>query len=250
MVWDVACRETLYIISYMIEIRDLKKTFGTHMAVDGISLSIKKGSVFGILGPNGAGKTTMMKVIVGLDRPTSGSVRIDGRDPAVRQTRESIGFMPESPSFYDHLTGLEFLTFCGSLFHTQAMKHHEYLDLLKRVGIFEAKDAPICTYSKGMRQRLAFAQAIVNDPAYLFLDEPLDGLDPIGRRELKSIITALQKKGTTIVFNSHILFDTEELCDEIGILHHGSLLYSGPIEAFTKGQPLEERFVSVIQHLS
>jgi len=230
--------------------RNLTKSFGAYKAVDHISLTIKKGSIFGFLGPNGAGKTTTMKMLVGLAHVTKGTVRIEGKDPAEHATRERIGFMPESPYFYDHLTGHEFLAFCGDLFHTKRNTDNDYLDILKKVGIFEARNYMIKNYSKGMKQRLAFAQALVNDPDYIFLDEPLDGLDPIGRRELKKIITSLNREGATIFFNSHILFDTEELCDEIGILHRGALLYAGPIRDFTKGRSLEERFVASIEQLS
>ncbi|MBI2030254.1 ABC transporter ATP-binding protein [Candidatus Kaiserbacteria bacterium] len=234
----------------MIEISDLTKIYGNHTAVDGVSLTIKKGTVFGFLGPNGAGKTTTIKMLVGLDKPTDGTVRVGGKDPAHYPTREAIGFMPESPVFYDHLTGYEFLKFCGDLFHAKSRSQSHYFDILKKVGLSEARDQMIKQYSKGMRQRLAFAQAIVNDPDYLFLDEPLDGLDPIGRRELKKIIKSLNKDGMTIFFNSHILFDTEELCDEIGILNRGSLIYSGPIAEFTKGHSLEEQFVTSIEKIS
>ncbi|MCI0557554.1 MAG: ABC transporter ATP-binding protein [Nitrososphaera sp.] len=231
----------------MIEIKDLTKSFYGRKVVDGISLTIKRGTIFGFLGPNGAGKTTTMKMIVGLERPDSGTVCIGGASPAEFSTRERIGFMPESPYFYDHLTGLEFLQFCADLFHPMSHTVDQYIHILKKVGLFEAKDYMINTYSKGMKQRLAFASAIVNDPDYLFLDEPLDGLDPIGRRELKKIITSLNQEGKTIFFNSHILFDTEELCDEIGILDHGSILYAGPIGRFTEGRSLEERFVERIE---
>ncbi|MBI5003977.1 ABC transporter ATP-binding protein [Candidatus Kaiserbacteria bacterium] len=234
----------------MIEARDLTKIYGAHTVVDGISLAIKKGTIFGFLGPNGAGKTTTIKMLVGLNKPTKGTVRIDGKDPAEHRMRENIGFMPESPVFYEHLTGYEFLKFCGDLFHAKAKSQGYYFDILKKVGLSEARDQMIKYYSKGMKQRMAFAQAIVNDPDYLFLDEPLDGLDPIGRRELKKIIKSLNKEGKTIFFNSHILFDTEELCHEIGILNRGTLIYSGPIEAFTKGRSLEEQFVTSIEKIS
>ena len=234
----------------MIEIKHLSKSFGAQMVVDDLSLTIKNGTIFGLLGPNGAGKTTTMKMLVGLDRPSDGTVRIDGELPSELVTRERVGFMPEAPYFYDHLTGLEFLSLCGDLFHTTQKSSDHYSDILKRVGIFEAKDEMITYYSKGMKQRLAFAQAIVNDPAYLFLDEPLDGLDPIGRREFKEIIKSINANGTTIFFNSHILFDTEELCDEIGILNRGSLVYAGPVDAFTKGQTLEEQFVTTIKEIT
>ena len=119
---------------------------------------------------------------------------------------------------------------------------------LHGLGLAEAADRKIANYSKGMKQRLGFAQAIVNDPEYIFLDEPLDGLDPIGRKALKRIIVQLKGRGKTIFFNSHILFDTEELCDEIGVLHHGSLLYAGSVRSFTNGKSLEEQFVSVIEN--
>ena len=233
----------------MIEVRNVHKRLGGRDIVDGLSLTIQKGSIFGFLGPNGAGKTTTIKMLVGLNRPTSGEILIDGAFPTQPGTREKIGFMPEAPYFYDQLTGLEFLTFCADLFHGSQRTRNECMDILKLVGLYEAAGKKIVNYSKGMKQRLGFAQAIVNDPEYVFLDEPLDGLDPIGRRELKKIIRELKGRGTTVFFNSHILFDTEELCDEIGILHHGSLLYSGPVHEFTKGVSLEERFVSTIENL-
>ncbi len=155
--------------------------------------------------------------------------------------------MPESPYFYERLTGLEFLRFCGALFEDNDKGDEDYGEILKKVGIYEARDRAIRTYSKGMRQRLGFAQTMVNDPAYIFLDEPLDGLDPIGRREIKEIVKTLKRKGKTVFFNSHILYDTEELCDEIGIMHHGKLLYAGGIKEFTRGKSLEERFVETVE---
>jgi len=234
----------------MIELKGVTKVFDTHTAVDDLSLVVQKGSIFGLLGPNGAGKTTTMKMMVGLERATSGTILVGSGEPTVRIVRERIGFMPESPHFYDHLTGIEFLRLCGELFHTQRIPESHYNDLLKQVGIHEAKDHMIHTYSKGMKQRLAFAQAIVNDPDYIFLDEPLDGLDPIGRLELKAVIRSLNERGKTFFFNSHILFDTEELCDNIGILLRGTLLYSGEVESFTKGKTLEEQFVTTIKRES
>ena len=231
----------------MIEIHELRKHLGDSTIVDGITLTIRKGTVFGFLGPNGAGKTTTMKMLAGLNAPSEGYVRIDGKAPTEPATRETIGFMPEAPYFYDRMTGYEFLSFCNNLFHTRRKSPDKLVELLTKLGLGEAKDKKISSYSKGMKQRLGFAQAIVNDPEYIFLDEPLDGLDPIGRRSLKTIIHDLKRRGKTIFFNSHILFDTEELCDEIGILHRGSLLYAGPVKAFVKGQTLEERFVETIE---
>ena len=191
-----------------------------------------------------------MKMLVGLNAPTSGSVRVGGVSPSEANARERIGFMPEAPYFYDHLTGLEFLTFCRDLFTQHRASDVECEELLHKMGIWEARDQKITTYSKGMKQRLGFAQALVGDPEYIFLDEPLDGLDPIGRRALKGIIEELKVAGKTIFFNSHILFDTEELCDEVGILHQGSLLYSGLLSDFTRGATLEERFVETIEAIT
>lgn len=231
----------------MIEIKNLKKHYSGVAIVDNLSLAVKKGSVFGFLGQNGAGKTTTIKMMVGVTVPDAGEILIGGKNPADTEAREKIGFMPEAPYFYERLSGLEFLKFCGKLFKKH--KHeNEYLEIMKDLGIYDARDKSIGAYSKGMKQRLGFAQAMVNDPEYIFLDEPLDGLDPLGRREIKKTILDLKKRGKTIFFNSHILFDTEEICDEIGIIHKGELLYSGGVKEFCAGKPLEERFVEMIEN--
>ena len=230
----------------MIELVNLSKQYGTFTAVNNIHLTIPAGEIFGFLGPNGAGKTTTIKMLAGLTRPRSGRVMIGGASVEESRVRERVGFMPEAPYFYDRLTGMEFLKFCGDLFVRHPKSTAGYGELLERVGIFAARHKPIATYSKGMKQRLAFASALVNDPDYLLLDEPLDGLDPIGRAEIKAIIAHLHRAGKTVFFNSHILYDTEELCDSIGILHQGALLYAGPVEEFCAGKTLEERFVEVV----
>ena len=230
----------------MIELRNIHKAYGRRVIVENLSLSIPTGTVFGFLGQNGAGKTTTMKMIVGLAFADRGTITIGGVSTNDISARNSIGFMPESPYFYDRLTGLEFLRFCGELFDKKTVTP-DYEALLRTVDMYEARHRAIRTYSKGMKQRLGFAQAMVNNPDYLFLDEPLDGLDPIGRKEIKTIIKALKQEGKTIFFNSHILYDTEELCDQIGILDKGSLLYSGPVKPFCNGRPLEEQFVALIE---
>ena len=231
----------------MIKIKNLTKTYHDRFAVQDISFNIKKGEVFGFLGQNGAGKTTTIKILVGLIFPDSGSVTIGDKLVGEIETREKIGFMPEAPYFYERLTGIEFIMFCGSLFPSNKIKQADCEAILRKVGIYEARNAAIRDYSKGMKQRLGFAQALVNNPDYIFLDEPLDGLDPIGRMEVKGIIKSLKSEGKTIFFNSHILYDTEELCDEVGIIHKGKLLYKGSVKDFCKSESLESQFVSLIE---
>lgn len=231
----------------MVTFSNITKTYKKRKVVDDFSLSVDV-PIFGFLGQNGAGKTTIMKMIVGLLQPASGSILIDGRPSGDEASKQKIGFMPETPYFYERMTGLEFLKFSDELFarHKQGRNAH-YEGLLKKVGIFEARNFEVRTYSKGMRQRLGFAQALVNDPQYLFLDEPLDGLDPIGRREMKAVMLDLKKEGKKIFLNTHILYDVEEICDEVGVIHQGKLLYAGNVAEFCKGLPLEERFMETVE---
>ena len=232
----------------MIVLEHLTKKYFGNTVVNDLSLIIKKGSVFGFLGQNGSGKTTTIKMIVGLSIPNSGTVTIAGKPSSEIATREKIGFMPEAPYFYERLTGLEFMRFCNELFDkTHKKTDDELLEILKTVGMEGARNRVISTYSKGMKQRLGFAQALVNNPEYIFLDEPLDGLDPIGRKETKEVIKKLKNQGKTIFFNSHILYDTEELCDEVGIIHRGELIYAGGVQEFCKGKSLEDRFVETVE---
>jgi ABC-2 type transport system ATP-binding protein len=238
----------------MISFSDVTKTYGRgkkmRTAVDGFSLEVNA-PIFGFLGQNGAGKTTIMKMAVGLLAPTKGTIMIEGKPAGDAVTKEKIGFMPETPYFYERMKGLEFLNFCGELFlrnkerRTRNEEFHE--ELLKKVGLFDSRNFEIRTYSKGMRQRLGFAQALVNDPQYLFLDEPLDGLDPLGRREMKEVILGLKKEGKRVFLSTHILYDVEGMCDEIGIIHAGKLLYAGTVKDFCAGAPLEDRFVEVVK---
>jgi len=243
----------------MITFSNLTKSYRKRKpAVDDFSLSVDV-PIFGFLGQNGAGKTTIMKMIVGLLKPSSGTIMIDGLPSASLEAKQKIGYMPETPYFYERLKGIECLQFCDELYggahsakaspvHNQPnAKLSHYEKLLKKVGIFDARNFEIRTYSKGMRQRLGFAQALVNDPQYLFLDEPLDGLDPIGRREMKEVMLGLKREGRKIFLNTHILADVEEICDEVGIIHAGKLLYAGSVQKFCAGKPLEERFMEVIE---
>jgi ABC-2 type transport system ATP-binding protein len=231
----------------MIKITKLVKKYGKETVVDDLTLSVKKGSVFGFLGPNGAGKTTTIKMIVGLSQKSSGTVEIDGKDLGNLTNRQNIGYMPEDPYFYDQLTAREFLAFMAGLFKGETRDIDKTLEL---VGLKNARDQKVGTFSKGMKQRLGLAQTIINEPEYIFMDEPLDGLDPIGRLEFKKIFLKLKAEGKTIFFNSHILSDVEEICDQIGIIFNGKLIYSGNIENFCKGTSLEKKFVETINKLS
>lgn len=238
----------------MLEISNLTKAYKKQTVVDGFSLTVDV-PVFGFLGQNGAGKTTIMKMIVGLLAPTAGTILLDGEPSASEASKRRLGYMPETPYFYENMTGMEFLRFCDELDGSAAKdsargkgsRRAHYEALLKRVGIYGARDAEVRTYSKGMRQRLGFAQALVNDPEYLFLDEPLDGLDPIGRREMKEVMLELKKEGRKIFLNTHILYDVEEVCDEVGVIHKGRLLYAGPVKKFANGKPLEEQFMETVE---
>jgi ABC-2 type transport system ATP-binding protein len=229
----------------MVEFSHLRKAYKKRVAVDDFTLTVNA-PIFGFLGQNGAGKTTIMKMIVGLLRPTSGTITIDGALSSHPIFKKKLGYMPETPYFYEKMTGMEFLGFCDQLFGSRGNDTAHYEMLLKKVGIYGARDYQIRTYSKGMRQRLGFAQALVNDPEYLFLDEPLDGLDPIGRREMKEVMTDLKKEGRKVFLNTHILADVEEICDGVGIIHKGKLLYAGSVKKFCEGKPLEERFMEVV----
>ena len=232
----------------MIEFSHLRKTYKKRNVVDDFSLTVNV-PIFGFLGQNGAGKTTVMKMTVGLLAPSAGTIVLDGRPSGDEASKRRMGYMPETPYFYERMTGLEFMRFCDELDGSRGSgkgRVAAYDELLKKMGIYEARDAEIRTYSKGMRQRLGFAQALVNDPEYLFLDEPLDGLDPIGRREMKEVMLSLKKGGKKIFLNTHILYDVEEVCDEVGVIHEGKLLYAGSVKAFTAGKPLEERFMETV----
>lgn len=234
----------------MIEIKNLVKNYNGRRVVDDFSLIVPSGSIVGFLGANGAGKTTTLKMIVGISSPDSGSIFLDGKTISEGDTKKHIGFMPELPSFYEYLTGSEFLSFCETLSRGNAdFTQKKSEEIFRKVGLSKAKNTPIGEYSKGMRQRLAFAQAIVHEPKHIFLDEPLDGLDPIGRKEFKQLIKDLRNEGKTIFFSSHILFDAEELCDQIAIIHQGRSVYTGNIPDFCAGKTLEKQFVDTVELL-
>jgi ABC-2 type transport system ATP-binding protein len=210
--------------------------------LDDLSFTVREGSVVGFLGANGAGKTTTLKIILQLIFQDSGSVEIFGKsnqDPAFRQ---QLGFLTERPYFYDYLTGYEFLKFSGDLFQN-ASGRGRIDSLLEEVGLTHAAHRPLRRYSKGMLQRIGIAQALINDPKLLILDEPMSGLDPDGRAEICRIIERSNKKGTTILFSSHLLPDVESLCDRVVIIDRGRLIAEDSVSALlereSKGYQLE-----------
>jgi ABC-2 type transport system ATP-binding protein len=198
-------------------------------ALDGLSLTVNQGEIFGFLGANGAGKTTTLKLLMRLIFPTAGTARILGREISDIAMHDRIGYLPENPYFYDYLTALEFLNFCGQIFGIpQSTRNKQAKELLARVHLDERKwNTQLRKFSKGMLQRVGLAQALVNDPEVVFLDEPMSGLDPIGRRQVRDLIAALKQEGKTVFMCSHILSDIEVLCDRIAILKQGRLSHVG-----------------------
>jgi ABC-2 type transport system ATP-binding protein len=188
-------------------------------ALDGLSLSVGRGEIFGFLGANGAGKTTTLKLLMRLMYPTSGRARILGRDIADTAMHADIGYLPEHPYFYDYLTARELLEYCAELFGYARVRLEE-----------KSWDKQLRKFSKGMLQRVGLAQALVNDPAVVFLDEPMSGLDPVGRREVRDLIASLRTTGTTVFMCSHILSDIEVLCDRAAVLRKGRLAHIGRLE--------------------
>jgi ABC-2 type transport system ATP-binding protein len=200
----------------------------TRRVLDGVTFGVRRGEIFGFVGPNGAGKTTTLKVLMGLIRADEGTARILGHDVRETEFRRHVGFLPEAPYFYDFLTGREFLHFyarvCGV---PRAGRTARVDELLGWVGLSHAGDARLRTYSKGMLQRVGIAQALVHDPDVVFLDEPMSGLDPIGRKEIRDLILRLQGEGKTVFMNTHILSDVEMLCDRVAMIVGGRIVWEG-----------------------
>jgi ABC-2 type transport system ATP-binding protein len=196
-----------------------------------VSLRVRQGEIFGFLGHNGAGKTTTMKILLGLLRATSGKVELLGAPAGEVDAHARIGYLPESPYFYDYLTAEEFLTFYGKLAKLSAGSIRSRVpELLKRVGLDEARHRQLRKFSKGMLQRIGLAQAMVHDPELIILDEPMSGLDPMGRKEVRDLILSLRDQGKTVFFSTHILSDVEMICDSVGILARGRMLSHGRVE--------------------
>ncbi|HJR77986.1 MAG TPA: ABC transporter ATP-binding protein [Nitrospiraceae bacterium] len=221
-----------------IVIEDLNKSYASgwpgrppFVALDGLSLTVRRGEIFGFLGPNGAGKTTTLKILMGLVRATGGTACLLGQPVGDVETRRRIGFLPESPYFYDYLTAEEFLGFYGQLAGlSRAVIAQRVTDLLSLVGLADARTRQLRKFSKGMLQRIGLAQALIHDPELVILDEPMTGLDPVGRKQVRDLILSLRDRGKTIFFSTHILHDVEMICDRVGIVMKGRLLASGRVE--------------------
>lgn len=222
----------------VVEIEKLVKEFHVGFwkkrpvrALDNLSLEVREGEIFGFLGPNGAGKSTTIKILMNLLYPTSGNARILGATVSRVSMHQKIGYLPENPYFYDYLTPAELLTYMGTLFGLRGSELSRRVDaLLENVGLAEARSLQLRKFSKGMVQRIGIAQALINDPEIVFLDEPMSGLDPLGRMEVRRIITQLKARGVTVFFSSHVLPDVEALCDRIAILNKGKLQEIGALD--------------------
>lgn len=201
-----------------------------YVGLHGLDLEVQRGEVFGYIGPNGAGKTTTIKLLMGLNQPTSGRALLLGQPIGDRAVRARIGFLPERPYFYDHLTGQEFLAFYGRLCGLGGADLRARIDrMLTLVHMDRARDVQLRKFSKGMLQRIGVAQALINDPELVVLDEPSSGLDPMGRMLIRDIILSLKTRGTTVLFSSHVLADVEEVSDRVGIIAGGELRQVGAV---------------------
>jgi ABC-2 type transport system ATP-binding protein len=225
-----------------LEITNLKKSFRSNFLIKkypilkGIDLSVEHGEIYGFLGPNGAGKTTTIKCILGLLFPDVGEIRVNGQPADSIAARSQIGFLPENPYFYDYLTAGEMLNFSASLFALPPAVARERIDLLvKLVGLEGREHLKLRKFSKGMIQRLGMAQALIQDPVCLILDEPFSGLDPIGRKEFRDLLLALKGQGKTIFFSSHILQDMEMMVDRVGIIINGRISRQGRLSEMIAG---------------
>jgi len=226
-------------MSYIIEIENLSKDYEVGFwkkkrvrALDDLNLQVKGGQIFGFLGGNGAGKTTTIKVLMSLIFPTTGKARILGHDISDVKMHSRIGYCPENPYFYDYLKARELMNYFGELFGlNQAQRNRKTEELLTKVGLDEKDwNKQLRKFSKGMLQRVGLAQALINEPEIVFLDEPMSGLDPMGRREIRELIAGLREKGTTVFMSTHILSDIEALCDRVAILRNGKLAATGNLD--------------------
>jgi len=227
---------------YAIETENLTKVFCSRWkrrevrAVEGLSLRVERGKAFGLLGPNGAGKTTFVKMLLSCTHPTEGTAKVFGRNCQIPEARLPIGYLPENHRFPTYMTGVGMLDFYGALSGMDAaLRKRRIPELLELVGLDRWGDVRLGKYSKGMLQRVGLAQALMHSPTLLILDEPSDGVDPIGRRQIRDILRALEEKGVTIFLNSHLLVEVELFCREVAIIHRGKLALQGKVSDLTAG---------------
>jgi ABC-2 type transport system ATP-binding protein len=233
-------------MDHVLEVDEVKQAFrvGFWMkrttVLQGVSLKVPRRSIFGFLGANGAGKTTLINLIVGLRKPTEGRIRVAGFDSATPEARARVGYLPERPYFHEHLTGEGMLRYFGSL---SGMTHAQIREripvVLADVGMSAAREVELRRYSKGMLQRIGIAQALLHDPEFLVLDEPMSGLDPLGRKEMRELIVKLSGEGRTIFFSTHVIPDVEAICDQVALIQKGRLLGCGPISQFLAQGPVQ-----------
>ncbi len=224
-----------------VSVSSLEKTYRsgiirrqTVRALDGVSMTVPSGAVFGLLGPNGAGKTTMIKILLGVAHASAGEARLFGHEPSDPAARDRIGYLPEKHEFPDFLTSAQMLDIYGQMSGVSDTERTRRIpELLDRVGLSHASEQKLNGYSKGMLQRAGLAQALLNEPDLLILDEPTDGVDPVGRREIRDILVELKDEGKTVFINSHLLSEVEKVCTEIAILNNGKLIRTGSIEELT-----------------
>src|SRR5262245_47770160 len=227
----------------VLTLEGVAKSYRTHLSLRkywilrDLSFEVQPGEIFGFIGTNGAGKTTTIKLVLGMLFPDAGRIRLCGEDPSRPEARRRVGFLPENPYFHDYLTGAELLDFHARLHgFRQPERRRRVHELLERVGLQNRADRALRLYSKGMLQRIGLAQALLHDPEVVILDEPMSGLDPIGRREVRDLILELKKRGRTVFFSTHILADTETICDRVGMLVRGRLAAIGTVEELVRGE--------------
>ncbi len=244
-------------MTYAIETENLTRVFQRNWgktefrAVDGISLRVERGATFGLLGPNGAGKTTFVKMLLSCARPTAGVAKVFGMDTQQRAARQPVGYLPENHRFPTYMTGRGMLDFYGALSGVDTpIRKKRIPELLDLVGLSQWGDTRLGKYSKGMLQRVGLAQALLHDPMLLILDEPSDGVDPVGRRQIRDILQTLEQKGVTIFLNSHLLVEVELFCREVAIIHRGKVALQGKVQDLTTGSGYRVEAESVPEKLA
>jgi ABC-2 type transport system ATP-binding protein len=222
-------------VAAVLETNELSKRYRRVVALAGVSLNVKEGEIYGLLGQNGAGKTTLVKIMLGITRGWEGEAYLLGEPAGVPHVRARVGYLPEDHHFPDYHTGYSLLDFYSELLGVPSAKRRKLIpDMLEQVGIAERMHYKIRTYSKGMKQRVGIAQALLHNPDVIFLDEPTDGVDPVGRRDIREALLALKKRGTTIFLNSHLLGEVELICDRVAILRKGKIVREGDVTTLTR----------------